>query len=242
MDEKELRTSPRQRFFIILIAVLMLGSIIASYAAIVINGGKSSANTGDSQIDQALIAEYEAVYNTKKEEFSEKTKDSFNKFVKYKTEITAYNEASANANGVQTRDLEVGSGRTLEDDDFNYLAYYVGWCPDESVFDSSFDNNSNPTGFKSALDASLGMIEGWNVGVEGMKIGGIREITIPGELAYGNSTEICGGYNKPLKFIVMAVANEEPLKSLAEGLDEAYMRLQYAYYGINYDDVTQSAE
>ena len=53
MDEKELKTSPKQRFFIILIAVIMLGSIIASYAAIVINGGKSSTgNTDGSSIDE----------------------------------------------------------------------------------------------------------------------------------------------------------------------------------------------
>ena len=40
MDEKELKTSTKQRVFIILIAVLMVGSIIASYAAIVISGAR----------------------------------------------------------------------------------------------------------------------------------------------------------------------------------------------------------
>ena len=47
MDEKELKTSPKQRFFIILIAVIMLGSIIASYIAIVINGSKSKYRNCD---------------------------------------------------------------------------------------------------------------------------------------------------------------------------------------------------
>ena len=86
------------------------------------------------------------------------------------------------------------------------------------------------------------MIEGWNLGVEGMKLGGIREITVPGNLAYGDSMEICGGKNKPLKFIVMAKASEDPLKSLAAGLDDAYMRLQYAYYGMDYDEMLKNAE
>lgn len=49
--------------------------------------------------------------------------------------------------------------------------------------------------------------------------------------------EICGGKNKPLKFLVMAVANEDPLKSIAKEYDDAYMRLQYANYGIDYDEV-----
>ena len=87
------------------------------------------------------------------------------------------------------------------------------------------------------LDASLGMIEGWNAAVVGMRIEGIREITVPGELAYGETTEICGGTNKPLRFLVMAKAKEDPLKSLATELDQAYMRLQYAYYGIDYDSM-----
>ena len=181
MDEKELRTSPKQRFFIILIAVIMLGSIIASYAAIVINGSKTSdtSETG-AEADPELIAEYESAYNAKQAEFKEATKDSFDKFIKYRSEIKAYNETSANENGVQTRDLKTGSGKTLTSDDSDYLAYYVGWCADESVFDSSFDDNDNPTAFSKVLDASLGMIEGWNLGVEGMKLGGIREITVPG--------------------------------------------------------------
>ena len=89
----------------------------------------------------------------------------------------------------------------------------------------------------SVCNESQGLIEGWNNGVVGMRINGVREITIPGELAYGDSTEICGGYNKPLKFIVMTKANEGELKTLAEELDAAMMRLQYAQYGIDYDNM-----
>ncbi len=237
MDEKELKTSPKQRFFIILIAILMLGSIVASYAAIVINGSQGSdSGTGEeSSISEEKRQEYEDAYNKKVAEFAEATKDDFNKFIKYKSEIKAYNETSANEQGVQTKDLEVGTGRTLESGDTDYLAYYVGWCADESVFDSSFDNNDEPTAFSGILDASAGLIEGWNTGVEGMKIGGIRRITIPGELAYGESTEICGGYNKPLRFLIMTVANEGSMKTLASELNEATTKYQYAQYGIDYD-------
>ncbi len=237
MEEKELKTSLKQRIFIIAIAVIMLGSIIASYAAIIVNGNKGSSTTGETEIDEAKIAEYEEAYNAKVSEFKELTKSDYDKFMSYKSEIKAYNENTANENGVQIKELEDGSGAEVNTDGSNYLAYYVGYCADESVFDSSFDDNDNPTAFAKILDPALGMIEGWNKGVEGMKLGGIRRITIPGELAYGDSMEICGGYNKPLRFIVMAVAKEDPIKSLSEELDEAYMRLQYAYYGIDYDDM-----
>ena len=241
MDEKELKTSPKQRVFIILIAIIMVGSIIASYAAIVISGGKGATDSTDTgEVDESKVAEYGAAYDKKVSEFKEATKGDFDEFMKYKSEIKAYNEASANDDDVQVKDLKDGTGAEVTDD--NYLAYYVGWCADESVFDSSFDDNDNPTAFAKILDPSLGMIEGWNEGVKDMKLGGIRRITMPGELAYGDSMEICGGYNKPLRFMVMAVPKEEPIKSMAEELDDAYMRYQYAQYGVDYDSVKQNTE
>ena len=236
MEEKELKTSTKQRVFIILIAIVMLGSMIAGYAAIVINGGKStSGDDSTSNISEEKIMAYEEAYKSKVAEMADLTRGDFEKFMQFKSEIVAYNETAANTGGVQTKDLLIGDGRTLEEEDNDYRAYYVGWCADESIFDSSLDDNDNPTAFNKALDASLGMIEGWNVGVVGMNIGGIREITIPGELAYKDQMEICGGYNKPLKFLVMAVANEDPLKSLSDEVDLAYLKMQYAYYGIDYD-------
>ncbi len=219
MEEKELKTSTKQRVVIIIIAVLMLGSIIASYVAIILNGSKnmkSDTVTDATEISEEKIAQYEEAYLKKEAELKEATKDDFDEFINFKSEIVAYNEASANEGGIKIKDLKVGSGRELTDGDTDYLAYYVGWCADESVFDSSFDDNDNPTAFTKILDASLGVIEGWNMGIEGMKLDGIRMITIPGELAYGDSMEICGGYNKPLRFLVMTKANEGSLKELSD--------------------------
>jgi FKBP-type peptidyl-prolyl cis-trans isomerase FkpA len=50
------------------------------------------------------------------------------------------------------------------------------------------------------------LIQGWKEGMKGMKIGGIREITIPSDKAYGESGQ--GDdipANTPLKFVVMAI-------------------------------------
>lgn len=241
MDEKELKTSPKQRIFIILIAIIMVGSIIASYAAIVINGSKGAAGSTEAgQVDDSKVAEYEAAYNEKLDEFKKASKSDYDEFIGFKSELKAFNEASANEAGVEVKDLKEGTGSEVSND--NYLAYYVGWCADESVFDSSFDNNDNPTAFSKILDPSAGMIEGWNEGVKGMKLGGIRRITMPGEMAYGDSMEICGGYNKPLRFMVMAIPKEEPMKSMAAELDDAYMRVQYAQYGVDYDSIKQNTE
>lgn len=234
MESKELKTSTGQRWAIGIIAFIMLGSIIASYAAIIV-GNSNSSSSGNAMLDDERMAYYSNKYAEKLATFKEVTADDYATFSQYTSEVKAYNETSANEEGVAVRDIVKGSGRTLADDDGDYLAYYIGWCADETIFDSSFDSDKNPSAFAKALDVSLGMIEGWYQGMAGVKLGGIREITIPGELAYGNQTEICGGYNKPLRFLVMAVANEDPLKTAASELDTAYMMLQYAYYGIDYE-------
>ena len=238
MEEMELKTSVKQRILIGVIAVIMLGSVIASYAAIVINGNKSASGASETgEITDAKKAQYENEYAEAAKKFATVTEDDFARFIAFKGEIKSYNETAANSGGVATTDLLKGDGRKLSADSADYLAYYAGWCADGTVFDSSFDSDDNPKAFAKALDVSMGMIEGWNQGVSGMRIGGVREIMVPGELAYGDSMEICGGYNKPLKFLIMAVENEEPLKSAAAEIDEAFMKVQYAAYGIDYEEL-----
>ncbi len=237
MEEKELKTSKGQRVVIALIALFMVGSMIASYAAIVISGSKSSS--ADSSETQALsderMAYYQNGYKTALDKFRSASAGDYEKFSQYLSAVGAYDEAAANEGEVKTKDLAVGEGREIGAEDSDYLAYYVGWCADGSVFDSSLDSASEPTAFNKVLDVSIGMIDGWTEGVTGMRVGGVRRLTIPGTKAYGENMEICGGYNKPLRFLVMAVAKEEPLKSVASELDSAYMKLQYANYGIDYE-------
>ena len=59
--------------------------------------------------------------------------------------------------------------------------HYTGWLTNGSKFDSSKDRNEP---FKFALGRGQ-VIAGWDEGVQGMKIGGTRKLTIPPALGYG---------------------------------------------------------
>jgi FKBP-type peptidyl-prolyl cis-trans isomerase FkpA len=59
--------------------------------------------------------------------------------------------------------------------------HYTGWLTNGKKFDSSVDRGK-PFSFK--LGASQ-VIKGWDQGVQGMKVGGKRKLTIPPAMAYG---------------------------------------------------------
>lgn len=63
----------------------------------------------------------------------------------------------------------------------NVTVHYTGWLKDGTKFDSSKDRDDP---FQFPLGAGR-VIRGWDEGVQGMKVGGKRKLTIPPELGYG---------------------------------------------------------
>jgi FKBP-type peptidyl-prolyl cis-trans isomerase FkpA len=59
--------------------------------------------------------------------------------------------------------------------------HYTGWLENGSKFDSSKDRGQP---FQFNLGGGQ-VIKGWDEGVQGMKIGGTRKLTIPADLGYG---------------------------------------------------------
>ncbi len=82
--------------------------------------------------------------------------------------------------GLQYTDLVVGSGKQAHAGQ-TAVVHYTGTLTDGTKFDSSKDRN---TPFPFPLGAGR-VIKGWDEGVAGMKIGGIRKLVIPPELGYG---------------------------------------------------------
>jgi FKBP-type peptidyl-prolyl cis-trans isomerase FkpA len=83
--------------------------------------------------------------------------------------------------GLQYVDLVAGSGREAHAGE-TAVVHYTGTLTDGTKFDSSKDRNA-PFSFR--LGAGQ-VIKGWDEGVEGMKIGGIRKLVIPPQLGYGS--------------------------------------------------------
>ncbi len=83
---------------------------------------------------------------------------------------------------LETEDLTVGEGSEAVAGR-NVMVHYVGhaWS-DGQQFDASWDRGDT---FDFRLGAGQ-VIQGWDQGVAGMKVGGRRRITIPPELGYGS--------------------------------------------------------
>ena len=222
MDQNYLKTSWKQRLSIIAIAILLLGITVATYIGLVIsnNASKSSSSSTDTSKTDEIYQRYTA----KSEELNTLSTSIaptyFEEFKGYKSNVKAYNEESANGSGLQTEDIKVGDGTEVTSEWQDYFAYYIGYCADESVFDSSFDSYENPTTLKAPISGNQSLIAGWSQGVLGMKVGGVRQITMPGELAYGETREICGGTNKPLRSIIMAIEPGEDYRKLNSELND----------------------
>jgi peptidylprolyl isomerase len=79
------------------------------------------------------------------------------------------------------QDIKVGNGKEAYSGS-NVTVHYVGRLKNGTKFDSSRDR-------KKPFEFNLGareVIRGWDKGVVGMKEGGIRKLTIPPELGYGD--------------------------------------------------------
>lgn len=90
-----------------------------------------------------------------------------------KNEITTSSGLSYMDEVVGTGEVAV-AGKTA-------TVHYTGWLENGKQFDSSVDRGQ-PFSFR--LGAGQ-VIKGWDEGVQGMKVGGKRKLTIPANLGYG---------------------------------------------------------
>lgn len=88
---------------------------------------------------------------------------------------------------LQKIDTLVGSGREAEPG-FNISVHYTGWLYDEKAADKKGQKFDSSVDRKQPFDFPLGaghVIQGWDEGFAGMKVGGKRTLIIPSEMGYG---------------------------------------------------------
>lgn len=94
--------------------------------------------------------------------------------------LTGVNNNQNNSQYNMAQDVVYGTGEEAKTGD-RVVVHYTGRFVDGNVFDSSFSRNEP---FQFVLGAGQ-VIQGWDVGIVGMKVGGKRVLSIPPELGYG---------------------------------------------------------
>lgn len=84
--------------------------------------------------------------------------------------------------GIYHRDIEVGSGPVAMPGR-EVLVTYIAYLPDGTEVDRTVPGG-RPLAFKVGDDGVV--IRGWDLGVRGMRVGGMRQLVVPSRFAYGN--------------------------------------------------------
>jgi FKBP-type peptidyl-prolyl cis-trans isomerase len=88
-------------------------------------------------------------------------------------------QRSSAAGNLKTEDIVEGTGKTAKTGD-TVVVHYTGKLANGKQFDSSVG--------REPFEFTLGrgdVIQGWDQGIPGMKVGGKRKLIIPPELGYG---------------------------------------------------------
>ncbi|MGV9001676.1 MAG: FKBP-type peptidyl-prolyl cis-trans isomerase [Candidatus Saccharimonadaceae bacterium] len=197
-----------QRIGIWVIAIFMGIGTIGSFAIIILSNQNDKS---DQSRYSELKTDYQKQLDTQAKTLSDKY---FPTFSPYASKVSTFEAASVTE--LKTEDLVVGDGDTLTAES-SFTAYYVGWTPDGKTFDSSISGDS----LKAPYTAAPGqVIKGWTNGVVGMKIGGVRVLTIPSDQGYGTTGSGSNiAPNTPLKFVMMVIPTPEDIQPSQELID-----------------------
>lgn len=210
-----------QRYSIWVILILTVVSTVALYVSSFL---QTESNSEAQKKQSQVLKKYQDYRKKVEEQAKELSAKYYDSFKEYEKAPVAFNAASIKE--LTKKDLKEGDGEEFTDSTTKFQAYYIGWKPDGTVFDGSFENGrlKSPVVFRKE-GKKWGLIEGWSEGLKGMKVGGIRELSIPADKAYGAQGSVNQedssktiGPNTPLKFIVMLIPEfqEIPQPSLEE--------------------------
>ena len=92
--------------------------------------------------------------------------------------------ATTTPSGLMIEELAMGAGESAAAGD-HVTVHYTGWLMYGGAAGKKFDS-SRDRGDPFEFPLAAGhVIKGWDEGVQGMKVGGTRKLTIPPQLGYG---------------------------------------------------------
>jgi FKBP-type peptidyl-prolyl cis-trans isomerase len=189
------KTKLSQRVIIWIIAIVMGGGTILTYVVVIVA-------QQDPASDPTQIAYQKYLKNLEEQQAKVDATSTCQSVARDNplVNIDTY-KAEAFDNNVtelKVETLQDGTGEPATADncvDVNYK----GWNTKGEIFDS---------GSYAVVPSSGLVIPGWSVGLVGLKVGGIYKLTIPAEMAYGETGS--GDKippNEPLVFIIEVVSN-----------------------------------
>jgi FKBP-type peptidyl-prolyl cis-trans isomerase len=204
-------TQKAQRIGIWVIAIVLTVGTLSGFVAIVLAPkNQATDQTKLAQLTnqyQAAQKDYQAKVDTQAASLS---KQYYTSFSTYSSRVTPFDKNSVTK--LVTVDLKIGNGVDITTSS-TFSAYYIGWNPSGAVFDQSIANGT----LKAPISVTAGgVIKGWTDGTVGMKVGGVRELTIPSADAYGaTGSGATIPPNTPLKFVIMIIPTPDTIPQAA---------------------------
>ena len=222
-------TTKGQRIGIWVIAGMMFLGTVGGFVAMMVAPGNEAK-------DQAAFKKAQDEYAKATDERKKKVEAQANelsqkyygKFSEFSSRVGAFEVGDVKE--LVKEDLVEGEGAEVKDDT-KLAVYYIGWNAKGEIFDQSIADGKLKAPLNMDGPANTAVIQGWKEGLIGMKIGGVRELTIPADKAYGDKAQ--GDKipaNSPLKFVVMAI--EKPANIPEPEMSEV-MKQYYRSRGFN---------
>ena len=222
-------TTKGQRIGIWVIAGMMFLGTVGGFVAMMVAPGNEAK-------DQAAFKKAQDEYTKATDERKKKVEAQANelsqkyygKFSEFSSRVSAFE--AGDVKELVKEDLVEGEGAEVKDDT-KLAVYYIGWNAKGEIFDQSIADGKLKAPLNMNGPANTAVIQGWKEGLIGIKIGGVRELTIPANKAYGDKAQ--GDKipaNSPLKFVVMAI--EKPADIPEPEMPEA-MKQYYRSRGFN---------
>ena len=203
-------TTKGQRIGIWVIAGMMFLGTVGGFVAMMVAPGNEAK---DQVAFKKAQDEYTKATDERKKKVeaqaNELSQKYYGKFSEFSSRVGAFE--AGDVKELVKEDLVEGEGAEVKDDT-KLAVYYIGWNAKGEIFDQSIADGKLKAPLNMNGPANTAVIQGWKEGLIGMKIGGVRELTIPANKAYGDKAQ--GDKipaNSPLKFVVMAIEKPDDI-------------------------------